>query len=747
MARDAAASSGSQSKASKKASRSDAAAAAAGTSTDVMPYSADSGSDSGKRKQSGALLVRQQQQQQQQQGEAEGGTCSSQQTSETAAAAAVFDPPARPLLAASLTSDHTPSRADEADQIQQAGGQITVNPATPNGKLRVRGELEVTRSFGDLGFQDQGVVPNPEFVTHVLQTGDAFVVLASDGVFEALTSEEVCQHAWAVWAGSGTVQSALPPPPALALPGDVTTRLPDPAAAGIGRPGIADASGDRAAVERMQGCCDCTAQQQLLAAVGAEALDAGALLRRQRRQQHRREVALRRRQQQQQQEGDSAAVPDDEAARQTDGSVQLSQRKPQQQQQQQQLLLSEEQEAMVCQMGAAQGELDYHGRCGWEDKAREDQSEDEETQDLAADSAAAVVTDAADSSSSSSSSHTRDGTSSSAADAEAAEVIVDEHTVPDISYSYCPLPTGIVAPYTLPQAIAFRIVNEAYNRMSMDNLAVAVLDVREAAAAAAAARMRQQQQQQSRCVAPVSGASNSPAESKSKRQGVVVSSASSSRYGRDVDQQGEGKFAADFTGEELEVLEFLHLPRCELHVPEGKAAAAAAAVTAADAASMQDIRSQTTSTGSSSSSEMTALQRLLPDMQWGGGFGSVEPLSPGVAEGSAVMCGSSHYTTTNTAAAAADGPRQADTTHAAAGANGSGTGGEGANEVSGIHQYVLLQRMATAATAMPSHCHLHPVLGVDEVRLGDEEQQDAAAVDGGSSSEEQQQQQQHSLAR
>ncbi|KAF6263745.1 phosphatase 2C-like domain-containing protein, partial [Scenedesmus sp. NREL 46B-D3] len=97
-----------------------------------------------------------------------------------------------PLLAAGLTLDHTPSRADEADRIQKAGGQILVNPATPNGKLRVRGELEVTRSFGDLGFQDQGVVPDPEFAAHTLQPGDAFLVLASDGVFEALTTDEVC---------------------------------------------------------------------------------------------------------------------------------------------------------------------------------------------------------------------------------------------------------------------------------------------------------------------------------------------------------------------------------------------------------------------------------------------------------------------------------------------------------------------------------------------------------------------------
>jgi serine/threonine protein phosphatase PrpC len=66
------------------------------------------------------------------------------------------------LHALNMTSDHVATREDEAARIKKAGGQITVNPATPGGKLRVRGELEVTRSFGDLDFQDQGVTALPE---------------------------------------------------------------------------------------------------------------------------------------------------------------------------------------------------------------------------------------------------------------------------------------------------------------------------------------------------------------------------------------------------------------------------------------------------------------------------------------------------------------------------------------------------------------------------------------------------------
>jgi hypothetical protein len=433
------------------------------------------------------------------------------------------------------------------------------------------------------------------------------------------------------------------------------------------------------------------------------------------------------------------------SSEEADATVQLPQQ--QQHQHQQQLLLSEEQEAMVCQMGAAQGELDFHGRCGWEYQG-EVQGEDDEGEDLDADSASGEEESGSSSSSSSSDrKHSRETASGKDHTAAAAEdsadaPTLDDHAVPDISYSYCPLPTGIVAPYTLPQAVAFRIVNEAYNRMSMDNLAVAVLDVREAAAAAA--NMRRQQQQQSSCAAQSgSSAGSVSVGTVSKSQGLIVSSSSSSNgvYGKGTDQAGSDKFTGEFTAEELEALEFLQLPHCELQAPEGAAAAAAVTDSAAAAASQQGRRVPTpasdrkSSSSSSSSSDMTALQRLLPTMQWGGGSGSAAPLSPSLAEGSALMCG-------------APDSKQPSHHHHHQQQQQAGTAGDRAGELLGVHQYVLVQRMADAATAEAGHCHLHPVLGVDEVQLEDGED---ATVDKGGSDEEQHgqhpQQQQHSLSR
>lgn len=59
-----------------------------------------------------------------------------------------------PLLPLPLTSDHTPARADEAARIVAAGGSIAPK-RLGSLKQRVGGELEVTRSFGDVGYVEQ----------------------------------------------------------------------------------------------------------------------------------------------------------------------------------------------------------------------------------------------------------------------------------------------------------------------------------------------------------------------------------------------------------------------------------------------------------------------------------------------------------------------------------------------------------------------------------------------------------------
>jgi hypothetical protein len=57
------------------------------------------------------------------------------------------------LLPLPLSFDHTPSRPDEAARVLGAGGSVSAKVA--GGKPRVGGELEVSRSFGDVGYVDQ----------------------------------------------------------------------------------------------------------------------------------------------------------------------------------------------------------------------------------------------------------------------------------------------------------------------------------------------------------------------------------------------------------------------------------------------------------------------------------------------------------------------------------------------------------------------------------------------------------------
>lgn len=55
----------------------------------------------------------------------------------------------------------------------------------------MRSGLAVSRSFGDFLFNSAGVVCAPEIMKVSLCSQDAFIVLASDGVFSVMTSQEV----------------------------------------------------------------------------------------------------------------------------------------------------------------------------------------------------------------------------------------------------------------------------------------------------------------------------------------------------------------------------------------------------------------------------------------------------------------------------------------------------------------------------------------------------------------------------
>jgi serine/threonine protein phosphatase PrpC len=108
------------------------------------------------------------------------------------------------LEATPLNRDHKPELADEAERILKRGGRIDsfrdyYNNGEPIGPQRVwlKNEevpgLAMSRSMGDKVAHSVGVSADPEVMEFTLGHNDKFVVIASDGVWEFLSNEDVAQ--------------------------------------------------------------------------------------------------------------------------------------------------------------------------------------------------------------------------------------------------------------------------------------------------------------------------------------------------------------------------------------------------------------------------------------------------------------------------------------------------------------------------------------------------------------------------
>ncbi|XP_026082397.1 protein phosphatase 1A-like [Carassius auratus] len=90
------------------------------------------------------------------------------------------------------TEDHKPINPRERERIQNAGGSVTLQ--------RINGSLAVSRALGDFSFKEvewrtqteQLVSPEPEVYELQRSPGDEFLVVACDGVWDAIGNEELC---------------------------------------------------------------------------------------------------------------------------------------------------------------------------------------------------------------------------------------------------------------------------------------------------------------------------------------------------------------------------------------------------------------------------------------------------------------------------------------------------------------------------------------------------------------------------
>uniref|UniRef100_A0A0E0MGN4 protein-serine/threonine phosphatase n=1 Tax=Oryza punctata TaxID=4537 RepID=A0A0E0MGN4_ORYPU len=88
-----------------------------------------------------------------------------------------------------LTKDHHPDREDERSRVEAAGGYVLEWA----GVHRVNGELALSRAIGDVPYKRYGVIPTPELTEwQSLSANDTFLIASSDGVFEKMTMQDVC---------------------------------------------------------------------------------------------------------------------------------------------------------------------------------------------------------------------------------------------------------------------------------------------------------------------------------------------------------------------------------------------------------------------------------------------------------------------------------------------------------------------------------------------------------------------------
>eukprot|EP00898_Chlorokybus_atmophyticus_P008559 jgi/Chlat1/8704/Chrsp88S08082 len=110
--------------------------------------------------------------------------------------------PASSVVPVPLSIDHDPNWPSERSRIEASGGFVT----NIGGIWRLMGELAVSRAFGDMPFRRYGLIAEPEVSAwRNLSQHNNLLVIASDGLFETLSDQEVCDI---VALNEGSLQDA-----------------------------------------------------------------------------------------------------------------------------------------------------------------------------------------------------------------------------------------------------------------------------------------------------------------------------------------------------------------------------------------------------------------------------------------------------------------------------------------------------------------------------------------------------------
>ena len=130
------------------------------------------------------------------------------------------------FVAMALTNDHKPEKPEERKRILGCGGhlgcrQVMVNQpgrgpvSVPVGPCRVwyqyRGDtlgLAMSRSLGDTIVHRSGVSAEPEILEHYVEENDEFVIIATDGIWDVVDSNQAVQLIQNFWAKNASWNTA-----------------------------------------------------------------------------------------------------------------------------------------------------------------------------------------------------------------------------------------------------------------------------------------------------------------------------------------------------------------------------------------------------------------------------------------------------------------------------------------------------------------------------------------------------------
>ncbi|XP_074286937.1 putative protein phosphatase 2C 12 [Silene latifolia] len=100
------------------------------------------------------------------------------------------------VIPVQLTTDLKPGTPDEAIRIQRSNGRVFALKEEPDMKRAwlpsvYSPGMAMSRAFGDLVMKNYGIISTPVVTHHNISSDDLFIVVATDGIWDVLSNEDV----------------------------------------------------------------------------------------------------------------------------------------------------------------------------------------------------------------------------------------------------------------------------------------------------------------------------------------------------------------------------------------------------------------------------------------------------------------------------------------------------------------------------------------------------------------------------